>query len=222
MIHEMSIRYSFIGSLALLAAAGAGSPLWSQETVWRIGTFDHASAEFGGRVGNQPVVVDAGAPDAARQLARFASGHPQRPLRPAVARPHHPLPDGRGCQRIVCLGPRHHGRQSPRAPSGYRTQRRAGHGVHRPPPELPRRGTSRFADLRRSQRAHPHPGERAAARRQRTAHHRRGRRGGRKRRFADQLGMRWRCCAPGPGEADPEISVEPAYFSSKRTAPCAS
>ena len=49
MIHEMRIRYSFIGSLALLTAAGAGSPLWSQETVWRIGTFDHASAEFGGR-----------------------------------------------------------------------------------------------------------------------------------------------------------------------------
>ena len=41
-------------------------PLWGQETtVWQIGTFDHASAEFSGRVGSQPVVVDAGAPDAA-------------------------------------------------------------------------------------------------------------------------------------------------------------
>ncbi len=66
MIYEMSIRSSFVASLALLAAAGAGLPLWGQETtVWRIGTFDHASAEFSGRVGSQPVVVDAGAPDAA-------------------------------------------------------------------------------------------------------------------------------------------------------------
>jgi hypothetical protein len=30
-----------------------------------------------------------------------------------------------------------------------------GVGVHRPAPELPRRGTRRFADLRRSQRARP-------------------------------------------------------------------
>ena len=74
MIHEMHIRYSFIGSLALLAAAGAGLPLWSQETVWRIGTFDHASAEFAGRVTNQPVVVDAGAPDAARQWPASQAG----------------------------------------------------------------------------------------------------------------------------------------------------
>ena len=74
MIHEMNIRYSFVGSLALLAAAGAGLPLWSQETVWRIGTFDHASAEFAGRVGNQPVVVDAGGPDAARRWPASQAG----------------------------------------------------------------------------------------------------------------------------------------------------
>jgi hypothetical protein len=63
----MSLRFSSLVNLALLAAAAAGLPLRSQETtVWRIGTFDHSSAEFGGRVGSQPVVVDAGAPDAAR------------------------------------------------------------------------------------------------------------------------------------------------------------
>jgi len=71
MIHEMSIRSSVL-TLALL---GAGLPLWSQETtVWRIGTFDHASAEFGGRVGAQPVVVDAGAPDAARRWPSSQAG----------------------------------------------------------------------------------------------------------------------------------------------------
>ena len=75
MIHEMSIRSSFLASLALLAAAAAGLPLWSQETtVWRIGTFDHASAEFSGRVGSQPVVVDAGAPDAARRWPPSQAG----------------------------------------------------------------------------------------------------------------------------------------------------
>jgi len=58
-----------------LAAAGAGLPLWSQEsTVWRIGTFDHASAEFSGRVGSQPVVVDAGAADAARRWPASQAG----------------------------------------------------------------------------------------------------------------------------------------------------
>ena len=70
----MNIRYSFIGSLALVAY-GAWSPAWSQETtVWRIGTFDHASAEFTGRVGDEPVVVDAGAPDAAKQWPASQSG----------------------------------------------------------------------------------------------------------------------------------------------------
>jgi len=55
MIHDMSIRFSFFAILALLAG-----PLRSQETtVWRIGTFDHASAEFTGRVGTEAVVVDA-------------------------------------------------------------------------------------------------------------------------------------------------------------------
>jgi hypothetical protein len=55
-----------IATLALVVA-GAGLPLRGQETtVWRIGTFDHASAEFSGRVGSDPVVVDAGAADAAR------------------------------------------------------------------------------------------------------------------------------------------------------------
>lgn len=57
----MSIRYSCLFYVALLA------PLSGQETtVWRIGTFDHASAEFGGRRNNPNVVVDADAADAAK------------------------------------------------------------------------------------------------------------------------------------------------------------
>jgi len=73
MIHEMSIRYSVIASLALLAAAAV--PLRSQETtVWRIGTFDHSSAEFSGPVGSQPIVVDAGAPDAERHWPPSQAG----------------------------------------------------------------------------------------------------------------------------------------------------
>src|ERR1019366_4248760 len=71
-------------------------------------------------------------------LASFASGHPQQPFRTAVARPHHPVPDGAGSQRIVCAGSRHHGRQSARAPSGNRPQRRAGPGGY-----LARRMSSR-------------------------------------------------------------------------------
>ena len=52
MIHEMNIRSSVIATLALLCAGGASLPVLSQETtVWRIGTFDHASAEFHGQVG---------------------------------------------------------------------------------------------------------------------------------------------------------------------------
>ena len=74
MMHDMSIRSSLIAAVALLAA-GRGVPLWSQETtVWRIGTFDHASAEFSGRVGAEPVVVDVGAPDAARRWPASQSG----------------------------------------------------------------------------------------------------------------------------------------------------
>jgi len=70
MIHDMSIRFSFFAILALLAG-----PLRSQETtVWRIGTFDHASAEFTGRVGTEAVVVDANAPDAAQHWPPSQSG----------------------------------------------------------------------------------------------------------------------------------------------------
>ena len=74
----MRIRYSPIASpiasLALLVA-GAGLPLRGQETtVWRIGMFDHASAEFSGRVGSEPVVVDAGAPDAASRWPPSQAG----------------------------------------------------------------------------------------------------------------------------------------------------
>ncbi len=75
MLSEMSIRYSFVAGLTLLAAAGADLPLFSQETtVWRIGTFDHSSAEFSGRVGSQPVEVDAGAADAARRWPSSQAG----------------------------------------------------------------------------------------------------------------------------------------------------
>ncbi len=71
MFHEMSVRSFCLVTLA----ATVSLPLWSQEfTVWRIGTFDHASAEFGGRVSAQPVVVDADAPDAARRWPASQSG----------------------------------------------------------------------------------------------------------------------------------------------------
>ena len=70
----MRLRYSLIATLALVAAC-AGLPLRGQETtLWRIGTFDHASAEFGGRVGSEPVVVDAGAPDAAGRWPASQAG----------------------------------------------------------------------------------------------------------------------------------------------------
>ena len=46
----------------------------AQETVWRVGVFDHASAEFTGRVGEQPVVVDAGAADAAKRWPATQAG----------------------------------------------------------------------------------------------------------------------------------------------------
>jgi hypothetical protein len=65
----MSVRFFWFAGFALLL------PLWGQDTtVWRIGTFDHASAEFAGRVGNQPVVVDANAPDAARRWPASQAG----------------------------------------------------------------------------------------------------------------------------------------------------
>jgi alpha-mannosidase len=70
----MRTRSSLVASLALVVA-GAGLPLRGQETtVWRIGTFDHASAEFGGRVGSDPVGVDAGAPDAASRWPPSQAG----------------------------------------------------------------------------------------------------------------------------------------------------
>jgi hypothetical protein len=71
MIPEMIIRSSSIAGFTLLFA---GVALCQETTVWRIGTFDHASAEFGGRVGSQPVVVDAGAADAARRWPASQSG----------------------------------------------------------------------------------------------------------------------------------------------------
>ena len=70
---ESPVMTRLLIHLALLAAV-SGLPLRSQETtVWRIGTFDHASAEFGGR-GGQPVEVDANAPDAARRWPASQSG----------------------------------------------------------------------------------------------------------------------------------------------------
>ena len=67
----MSIRYSVVSGLALLAAV---APVRAQETLWRIGVFDHASAEFAGRATEQPVVVDAGAKDATRQWPASQAG----------------------------------------------------------------------------------------------------------------------------------------------------
>ncbi|MGA2119208.1 MAG: glycoside hydrolase family 38 C-terminal domain-containing protein [Bryobacteraceae bacterium] len=57
--------------LALLAAA----PLPAAETtVWRIGGFDHASAEFHGREADTPPVVEAAAPDAAEHWPASQAG----------------------------------------------------------------------------------------------------------------------------------------------------
>lgn len=57
-----------------MLTVAAAVPLSAQEsTVWRIGDFDHTSAEFGGR-DSQPVVVDAAAPDAARHWPASQAG----------------------------------------------------------------------------------------------------------------------------------------------------
>ena len=58
-----------------MAVLGLGLALAAQENaVWRIGQFDHASAEFGGQVGNQPVVVDGDGPDAAKHWPASQAG----------------------------------------------------------------------------------------------------------------------------------------------------
>jgi hypothetical protein len=71
----MRFRLSYSARLALLSLAAGALALPAQEnTVWHIGDFDHTAAEFGGRVGNQPVVVDADAPDAARRWPASQAG----------------------------------------------------------------------------------------------------------------------------------------------------
>ena len=68
-------RSSFPARLALCHFAASALLLCAQErTVWRIGEFDHASAEFGGHVDSQPVTVDADAPDAARHWPASQAG----------------------------------------------------------------------------------------------------------------------------------------------------
>jgi hypothetical protein len=71
----MGIRYSFLLCVALLA------PARTQETaVWRIGTFDHTQAEFGGRAGSQ-AVVDADAADAAKRWPASLAQSQSRTIR---------------------------------------------------------------------------------------------------------------------------------------------
>jgi len=76
---ELCLKMRFVSSipasLALIHLAAGALTLSAQENVvWRIGEFDHASAEFGGQVGNQPVIVDADAPDAARRWPASQAG----------------------------------------------------------------------------------------------------------------------------------------------------
>lgn len=75
MIGAMRIRSVFPAGIALLHLIAGVLVLSAQEhTVWHLGDFDHTAAEFGGRAGNQPVVVDAGAPDAARNWPASQAG----------------------------------------------------------------------------------------------------------------------------------------------------
>ncbi len=75
MIRSMRIRISDPARLALLALTAGTLALPAQEnTVWRIGAFDHTAAEFGGASGNQAVVVDADAPDAAKRWPASQAG----------------------------------------------------------------------------------------------------------------------------------------------------
>jgi len=60
--------HKYLLFLLPLALAGADS------TVWRIGTFDHTSAEFGGREQGAPPAIDADAPDAASHWPAHQDG----------------------------------------------------------------------------------------------------------------------------------------------------
>ena len=66
--------FSRVGLVLLNLAAGALALSAQENTVWRIGNFDHTAAEFGGSSGNQPIVVDADAPDAARRWPASQAG----------------------------------------------------------------------------------------------------------------------------------------------------
>jgi alpha-mannosidase len=75
MIRSMRTRSFSPAGLALLTLAAGALALKAQEnTVWRLGTFDHTAAEFGGASGSQPILVDANAPDAARRWPASQSG----------------------------------------------------------------------------------------------------------------------------------------------------
>jgi len=71
----MGFRFSSRAGFALSTLVLGAVALSAQEnTVWHIGSFDHTSAEFGGRADNQLVVVDADAPDAARRWPASQAG----------------------------------------------------------------------------------------------------------------------------------------------------
>ena len=74
-VGEMRFRpLSPAGFALFILAAGALALSAQEKTVWRIGNFDHTAAEFLGRTGDQPVVVDADAPDAARRWPASQAG----------------------------------------------------------------------------------------------------------------------------------------------------
>ena len=56
------------------AVLAASTLLAADTTVWRIGKFDHTSAEFHGREADSPPVIDAGAPDAAAHWPAHQDG----------------------------------------------------------------------------------------------------------------------------------------------------
>ncbi len=155
MIGAMRIRSVFPAGIALLHLIAGVLVLSAQEhTVWHLGNFDHTAAEFGGRVGNQPVVVDAGAPDAARNWPASqagtlnASAGPQSHSR-AIQFRLDEAPQGTFALDLAVMA------GNPRVPRLELDLNGAPRvGLSRPPAELSRRRTRRFADQRRSPGAH--------------------------------------------------------------------
>ncbi len=198
--------------LALLSLTVGAWTLSAQDNiVWQIGHFDHTSAEFGGSVGNQPVVVDLDSPDSAKRWPASQSGT----LNAASSAQSHSrvirfrmseVPQGSFALDLAIMA------GNPRVPrlefelngtpaSAYLDRRLSYHAEGRADSPICSEARERI----------PVPASALRQRRQRTAHHHRGRRTGRKRRFANRLGCAG-AAAFRPARRDPGISVEPTYF----------